>query len=106
MQVLPIELPASTIRIGEAIIAVAPLEARETRNLPILATAKESLKCSILPSQDILENMGGYVLVFFPDLAFDLRQIILLIVVADGLLRIAISITPFREGCVVQLAAT
>ena len=105
MQGVSIELPTCSIRIGEAIIAVTPLKAREARLFTMFAAAKEGLKCSIQPSQHILEHMGGYVLIVFPDLMLDLRQIILLIVVADGLVRIPVRIAPFREASVVQLPA-
>jgi len=51
---VPIELPARSIRIGEAIIAIASLKSRKPWIFPILATSKEVLECLVKPSQDIL----------------------------------------------------
>jgi len=50
MQILAIELPACTIRIGERVIAVATLETWEPWILASLATSKEALKGPVKPT--------------------------------------------------------
>lgn len=49
--------------------------------------------------------MRGDVLVLFPDLVLDKRQVILLIVVGDALACHVIGIPSLRECCIVQLTA-
>ncbi len=48
------ELPTCSIRIGEAIVAIAALEARIARIFSIFASPEEVLECLVKPSQDIL----------------------------------------------------
>src|SRR5437870_5306658 len=77
------ELPASPIRVGKAIIAVASLKTRKTRLFTSLAASEEILKSLIKPSEHILQHMSGYILVLFPYLCLDFRQIILLVRVTN-----------------------
>ena len=46
--------------------------------------------------------MGGYILVFLPDLCLDLRKSILLLVVADALARIRVGVFALRESRVIE----
>src|SRR6266702_6567903 len=75
------EFPARPIRVGEAIIAILPFEAGIARLLATLHTAEEAGKGPIKPPQDILQHVGGNLLVFFAHLCFDFWYGILLLVV-------------------------
>ena len=48
--------------------------------------------------------MSCNILVFLPDLCLDLREVILLIVVANALARVRVGIFAFGERCIVQLS--
>ena len=63
------------LRIGEAVVAFLPLEARISRLLAILHAAKECLECFIQPVQDILQDLGVDVTVFWPHL-FDAGKLL------------------------------
>ena len=85
VEVVAVKLPPGSIRIGEGVVAVTSLKPGEARSLTGFATSKEVLEGFIKTAQYILENMGCYILVLFPDFCFDLRQIVLLIVVVERL---------------------
>src|SRR2546422_4117401 len=72
MQDHSIKLPACSIRRGERIIAVTPLEARITRCLPMANTAEESAKGFVQALQDILKDRRSHLLIFRPFL-FDVH---------------------------------
>src|SRR6266567_1227221 len=95
MEVRSIELPASSIRIGEGVIAVAPLKTGIARFLPTSLASQECLKGSVQPPEHILQDMRSNVLVFLSDFVFDFWKIVLLIVVTDRLARIPVSILAF-----------
>src|SRR3954454_14621033 len=47
---MPIKFPTGSIRVGEALIAIAPLETGITRMLARFAATEEVLKCLVKPS--------------------------------------------------------
>src|SRR5712691_651579 len=105
IEIVPIELPPRPIWVGEAVIAIASLETGIARIFSVFASSKEILKCLVKPSQDILQDMCGYILIFLSDFCLDFWQIVLLIGVADRLARILIGVFALREGRVVQFPA-
>ena len=102
------EFPASPIRVGETIIAVATLEAGVSRLLCMFSHApEEMLKCLVKSPQHILQHMGRYLLVLFAYLCLDLRKVILLGSITDrqfpgqllaGLLIIVVRVLLHVEG--------
>src|SRR6266699_4277840 len=91
------ELPASPIGIGERVIAVASLKPGIAWSFPVFATSEEIIKRVVQASQHILQDVSSDILVLFSNLCLDLRQIVLLIVVADRLARILIGVFTFGK---------
>ena len=95
----------ATLGIGEGIVAVASLEAGIARLLAILHAAEEVFKRPIQAQEHILKHLAVNILVLWPDFCLDLRQIALLLVVADRLAHYAIGISPFGKRGVVEFPA-
>src|SRR4051794_22118514 len=94
----------AVLRIGEAVVAVATLEARIAGLLAGRHAAKERLESPVYAQNNILQDltMDGAVLRAH---LFDRGQLGLLFVVADRLARHAVGVASFLKGSVVQLLA-
>src|ERR1700688_5212409 len=96
------QFPARRIRITEARKPPAGLKAREPGRLPGFDAAKERLKRQIQLAQGLLQRVRTELDEFRPR-RFDLRQHVLLIVVADRLSVLLVRADALLERRVVQL---
>ncbi len=92
------------LRIGEAVVTVASVEARIARCLPFAQTAEERLEGALYPQHHILQDLRVDLGVFGQRF-FDARQFGLLLVVRDADTAHAPRFAPFPYSSVVDVTA-
>jgi len=91
--------------IGEAIIAIVPLETWIARSLTSLNSPEESFHGFVNTAERVLQYLRVDVLVLFPYL-LDVRELVGLIVVGHALAHHTIGVPSLLEGRIVELPAT